>query len=110
MPYNYDKDEQFRIALIDKNDRGDKIQVQSIKNKNTGSESIDIRLMYTPEGTDELRHTSKGVRFNVEMLPDMVIPMAMYMQPDDMEKLFKELGSRLEAMHSSKASEEDAEA
>lgn len=95
MAYNPNKDEQTQIAIFDKNDRGDKIQIQHIKNKNTGSESIDIRLMYTKEGETDVRPTQKGVRFNVELLYNMAEALASALTDDDKVKLQDYLAQQL---------------
>lgn len=71
MAYNSMNDETTVVALIDKNTRGDKIRIAKIRNKNTGSESVDIRVMYTPEGSTEVKPTQRGVRFNMEMLGEI---------------------------------------
>lgn len=91
MAYNYNKDEQTQIAIFDKNDKGDKIQIQHIKNKNTGAESVDIRLMYTKEGEDDVRPTQKGVRFSTEMLPDIVTALASMLTEDEKQELCNHL-------------------
>lgn len=71
MAYNSMNDETTVIAVIDKNTRGDKIRIAKIRNKNTGSESVDIRVMYTPEGSTEVKPTQRGVRFNIELLGEI---------------------------------------
>ena len=71
MAYNYNNEESTILGQVEKNDRGEVIQVSKIRNKISGSEFIDIRLMYTPEGSDNLAPTRKGIRFSTEKLADI---------------------------------------
>ncbi len=87
MPYNPANEERKIIAQFEKNSRGDKIQLSTVKNKNTGHEQADIRLMYIPEGTTELRPTPKGVRFSTELVINLVKPLISLLSADDVAKV-----------------------
>ena len=84
MAYDRSKEEQEILALIDKNDRGDKIQVSKIRIKGREETFADIRLMYTPEGEEDIRPTSKGVRVSTSLLPKIVAGLVDML--DDSEK------------------------
>lgn len=71
MAYNANNEERKELAKVQKNSRGEYIVAAEITNKNTGNVSIDIRQFYTDDN-DELKPTSKGVRFSAEMLGEVV--------------------------------------
>lgn len=87
MAYDRSKETQNVMALVDKNDKGDKIQVSKIEVKGKEGVFADIRLMYTPDESDELRPTSKGVRFNTEILYDVVAGLADMLTDEEKAKL-----------------------
>lgn len=91
MAYDSSKETRDVLALVNKNDRGDKIQVAKIKVEGKSTEFMDVRLMYTPDGTDELRATQKGVRFSTEILPEVVAGMVKAMSDDERAALAKSL-------------------
>lgn len=91
MAYNASNEDVKVIATIDKNTRGDKIQIQLIRNKISNAEMIDIRQMYTPEGTDALAPTRKGIRFNVELLSEIVAGLVSVLDDDSKEELIAQL-------------------
>ena len=72
MAYDASKESTKVLGTIDKNDRGDSVVVSFIKNKSTGSESLDIRMYYTDKNTGEKKPTQKGVRLNAEFIDELI--------------------------------------
>lgn len=87
MAYDSSKEKNTELALLDKNDRGDKVRIAHITVKGSTTEYVDIRTMYTPEGSDEVKPTSKGVRFSSDMLLDMVNALVTVLEPNEVEQL-----------------------
>ena len=87
MAYNFDNEESVVLGLVDKNDHGEKIQIQKITNKKTGSESIDVRLMYTPEGSTSIAPTKKGVRFSTDILLPVVEALLEGLSEDERQEI-----------------------
>jgi hypothetical protein len=87
MAYNAANEESTVLATIDKNDKGEKYMVKHIKNKISGSENIDIRVMYTPDGGGELMPSKKGVRFSADNIFDIFEPLLKYMTKDEREAI-----------------------
>jgi hypothetical protein len=71
MKYDPSKENRVVKAIMDKNDRGDKIQVSTVTREGSDFVWADIRLMYTPEGETELRPTPKGLRFSAKLVPQL---------------------------------------
>ena len=86
MSVNYG--EQIIHAMLDKNSRGDYIQVSSIEGKMW---AMDIRQMYTA-ADGEIRPTTKGVRVNEELVVDLLVECINAL-PND---LYDELMERLD--------------
>lgn len=63
-------DKQEVAALVEKNDRGDYVQVSKVS-KN-GNDYVDIRQLFTPDGALEPIPTKKGIVIHMEMLPEIV--------------------------------------
>ena len=82
MAYSVDKETE--LAMLDKNNRGDKIVIKKIENN--GNTSIDIRQYYTNDN-DEIKPTTKGVRFNAEMLADVVKALVPALEFDELNEL-----------------------
>lgn len=87
MAYDSSKETITELALVDKNDRGDKIKVSHITVKGKAGDFADIRLMYTPEGASEVRPTQKGVRFSTEILPEIVTALIPMLSAEEAEAL-----------------------
>lgn len=94
MAYNSNNEVQEVISTLDKNKRGDKIRVTKIINSKYGYVSVDVRNMYTTEDGD-VRPTTRGIRFNSEMAPDVIMAMLEALGQDTVQDLLtkvKELG------------------
>lgn len=87
MAYDASKETRTVLETIDKNSRGDKIQVTSIVVKGNSTPFIDIRNMYTLENSDEVRPTSKGIRFSSEFLLDIMKSLVTSLTPDELDSL-----------------------
>lgn len=87
MAYDASKETRTVLETIDKNSRGDKIQVTSIVVKGNSTPFIDIRNMYTLEDSDEVRPTSKGIRFSSEFLLDIMKSLVTSLTPDELDSL-----------------------
>lgn len=96
MAYNANNETREELVQIRKNSRGDFITASRIKNNNTGNENIDIRQYYTDDN-DELKPTSKGVRFNAESLLDVMEGLAKGLEVDEVEDLIDTLKKMLDA-------------
>ena len=94
MAYNADNETKEVLAEIQKNNRGDFIVASKITNKNTGAVSIDIRQNYTND-EGELSLTRKGVRFNAELLPDLVKGLVKALEENEVMDLGDELAALL---------------
>lgn len=80
--------EQTIHALLDKNSRGDYIQVSSVDGKMW---AMDIRQMYTA-ADGEVKPTTKGIRVNEELVVDLLVECVKALPLD----LYEELMERLE--------------
>ena len=85
MSVNYG--EQTIHAMLDKNSRGDYIQVSSIEGKMW---AMDIRQMYTA-ANGEIRPTTKGVRVNEELVVDLLVECVKALPSDLYEELMERL-------------------
>lgn len=72
MAYDATKEKREVKALIDKNSRGDKIQVAKVTVEGRTNTWVDVRTMYTPKDSDALHATGKGIRFDIRILPDLI--------------------------------------
>lgn len=107
MAYNSDNEVREELASIQKNNRGEFIKVSKVTNKNSGNTNIDIRLWYTDDN-DELKPTSKGVRFSTEVAQDIAIGIAKGMEIVDIEDLSDKLSMISdEALNSDEDSSEE---
>lgn len=95
MAYNADNEIREELVNIQKNNRGDYIIASKITNKNNGNVSVDIRNFYTND-EDEVRPTSKGVRINSEMLPELLGGLIKALEADEVEDLNDKLESLLD--------------
>ena len=85
MSVNYG--EQTIHAMLDKNSRGDYIQVSSIEGKMW---AMDIRQMYTA-ADGEIRPTTKGVRVNEELVVGLLVQCVNALPSDLYEELMERL-------------------
>lgn len=88
-------DKQEIIARVQKNSRGEYIQVSKIIPENGKASSVDVRLMYTADD-DEIKPTTKGVRLNSEIAGEVIVAMmkaldteALIDIQDEMETIFE---------------------
>lgn len=86
MAYNADNEIREELVRVKKNNRGDYVIATKITNKTSGAVSVDIRQYYTDDN-DEVRVTSKGVRFNAEMLADVLGGLVKALEYDELESL-----------------------
>lgn len=85
MSVNYG--EQTIHAMLDKNSRGDYIQVSSIEGKMW---AMDIRQMYTA-ADGEIKPTTKGIRVNEELVVDLLVECVKALPSDLYEELMERL-------------------
>lgn len=85
MAYNRNETRE-ELVEVQKNNRGEYIKAAKIINNNSGSENIDLRLFYTNE-EDAVCPTTKGVRFNSELLLDVLKGMAKGLEMDEVIQL-----------------------
>lgn len=95
MAYNAANEERTELYCERKNNRGDHLVVNKIRNKNTGTESVDIRNYYTNED-GELAPTTKGIRINCENLLDVMTALVKALEPNEAEDLIGEVEALLE--------------
>ena len=106
MAYNADNEIREELAQVQKNSRGDYVIATKITNKTSGSVSIDIRQYYTND-SDEVKATSKGVRFNAELLSDMLTGLVKALEVDEMDDLVETLKTLTDGVE---ASDEESDA
>jgi hypothetical protein len=94
MAYNADNEVREELATIQKNSRGDFVIVSKVTNKNSGNSSIDIRQYYTNDA-DEVKPTSKGVRFSTEELLEIMTGLVNALEPDEVDDLAGILAEKL---------------
>lgn len=94
MAYNSSNETRTELVNIQKNNRGEFIIANIIKNNNTGNESVDIRQYYTDKD-DEVRATSKGVRFNAENLYDFLSGMVKGLELNEAQELVSIIEERV---------------
>lgn len=91
MAFDGSREVQRELMLLAKNDKGDYYRIaRVIPTNGKGQESIDIRLMYTPDGSDEPSFTKKGLRINSEHAAEVVKNMLIALNSEEIEEL-KEL-------------------
>lgn len=91
MAYDASSEIKKELALLDKNDRGDKVAVQLITYKDkTKGVAIDIRNMYTDAG-GEIKPTAKGIRLSSDMMAEVIISCFNHLSEEDREKVMGEL-------------------
>ena len=90
MAYNADNEIREELVTVNKNNRGDAIVATKITSKASGNVSIDIRQYYTDDN-DELKPTSKGVRFSVENLLEVMEGLAVALEANEMMDLADKL-------------------
>lgn len=95
MAYNADNEVKDVLAEIQKNNRGDFVIASKITNKNTGSVSVDIRQYYTNDA-DEVKPTSKGIRINTELLPELLAGLVKALEANEMIDLSETLVSMVD--------------
>ncbi len=72
MAYDASKETRKVIKVVDMNAFGDKIQVSEVGYEGKDTTAVDIRKMYTHRESGELVPTTKGIRFNKELLPEVI--------------------------------------
>lgn len=81
------KERQNEIGLVRKNSRGEYIRVARVIPEDSKKlESLDIRLMYTAED-GSIKHTTKGIRVNSELLPEVVSLIIKGMSQEELDEL-----------------------
>lgn len=91
MAYNADKEIVELIGSFDKDSRGNKIEVKKMSSKTSSRVQVDIRTMYTDED-GVVRPTTKGCRFSIEKLTNMVGLLASMLDDTEKEDLVRSLG------------------
>lgn len=95
MAYNKDNYESEVILDVEKNRRGDHIIVSKVTTKSTGSVAVDVRNCYTNDA-GEVISTSKGIRMNTELAPDIIVAMAKTLEITDIEDIIDKLSELVE--------------
>lgn len=95
MAYDVSKETGETLLTLDKNTKGDKIQVRHITVKGSDNQFVDIRNMYTLESNGEIKPTQKGVRFNAEMLLDIMKSLVPVLSQDELADLKEAIDSEL---------------
>ena len=72
--YDDSKEERKELLNVRKNNRGDFLIISEIKVKDSDDVKVDIRNYYTDDN-DEVKPTSKGVRFSSEILKDIMLAL-----------------------------------
>lgn len=86
MAYNADNEVKEELAVVRKNSRGDHIVVQKVTSKTSGSVSVDVRNYYTNDD-DQLLPTSKGIRINSEVLPEVLQGVLQVLDVTELEDI-----------------------
>ena len=105
MAYNADNEIREELAQIQKNNRGEYVIATKITNKTSGAVSVDIRQYYTNEA-DELKPTSKGIRINTELLPDLLNGLVRALEANEMMDLSDMLSDLVDGTDNSDMPEE----
>ena len=82
--------EQTVHAVLDKDSRGNYVQVSTIESDNARGSSwaMDIRMMYT-NADGEIKPTTKGVRANDELIVDLLVECVKALPEDLYEELME---------------------
>lgn len=88
----YNNVEETLLDNIEVGTRGDEIDIKHVRDKSRNTESIDIRRYYIDDN-GELAPTKKGVRVNMELVPDIIKAMAKALDTYELEELSEELKS-----------------
>lgn len=91
MAYNADKEVVTLIGTVDKDEKGNKIDVKKLTSKTSSRVQVDIRTMYTNDD-GEVRPTQKGCRFNIEQLAEITGLLASMLSDEEKEVLVNSLG------------------
>jgi hypothetical protein len=100
MAYNADNEIREELAQVQKNSRGEYVIATKITNKTSGSVSVDIRQYYTNE-VDEVKPTSKGIRINAELLPELLNGLVRALEANEMMDLSDTLNDLAEGLDDS---------
>lgn len=100
MAYNADNEIREELAQIQKNNRGEYVIATKITNKTSGAVSVDIRQYYTNEA-DEVKPTSKGIRINTELLPELLNGLVKALEANEMMDLSDTLNELAEGLDDS---------
>lgn len=106
MAYDFSKEHHEVLLDIEKSN-GDHIHVTRITREGSDNCWIDFRIMYFPNGSDELRPTQKGVRIVTDHTLDVIKSILPTMTPDELSELYSALGEMVsEDSDDSEGSEE----
>lgn len=105
MAYNANNEIREELAQIQKNNRGEYVIAAKITNKTSGAVSVDIRQYFTNEA-DEVTPTSKGIRINAELLPDLLNGLVRALEANEMMDLSDMLSDLAEGTDDSDMPEE----
>ena len=111
MARSYDTTNQKEEMLKElwTNTRGDSVRVKSVTNTVSGDVSVDIRRYYTDDN-DEVKPTSKGIRLNTELIPDLIEVLASLLEYNEVEEVKEKLDDILDRMESDELDEADTPA
>lgn len=105
MAYNANNEIREELAQIQKNNRGEYVIATKITNKTSGAVSVDIRQYFTNDA-DEVTPTSKGIRINAELLPDLLNGLVRALEANEMMDLSDMLSDLAEGTDDSDMPEE----
>lgn len=105
MAYNANNEIREELAQIQKNNRGDYVIATKITNKTSGAVSVDIRQYFTNDA-DEVTPTSKGIRINAELLPELLNGLVRALEANEMMDLSDMLNDLAEGTDDSDMPEE----
>ena len=105
MAYNANNEIREELAQIQKNNRGEYVIAAKITNKTSGAVSVDIRQYFTNEA-DEITPTSRGIRINAELLPDLLNGLVRALEANEMMDLSDMLSDLAEGTDDSDMPEE----
>ena len=93
--YDDSKEERKELLNVRKNNRGDFLIISEIKVKDSDDVKVDIRNYYTDDN-DEVKPTSKGVRFSSEILKDIMLALLEELDVTELEDIKSAIDDKLE--------------
>lgn len=89
MAYNSNNEKREELLRVEKNNKGEYIVITKITTA-SGSVNMDMRLYFTDD-KGEVRPTQKGVRFNSELLLEILMSLTKGLESDEVMDLMDKL-------------------